>query len=466
VTRADRENVVRPSLQSQSASAAVHGAVHDAVRAALVPLAPETMLVLAVSGGCDSMVMLDAMAHVAPERIAAVATFDHGTGGAATRASALAAARARSLGLPVYRARAQRALRGELAWREARWEFLATVARRAARDASACVATAHTRDDQVETVFMRALRGAGARGLAALAAPSPVLRPLLAVARDDVRAYAAFRQLHWEEDPTNADLSHLRNRVRLELLPALSMVDPALAATLLAVGERAAELRRALDDVVAHAIAAEVSPGRLTVARPELASYDAEALCLIWPALAARARVRLDGRGTRRLAAFTIAGRNGAEIQLAGGYCARVHRNRITVARGPSSGVQHRPSALRHGVNVGRFRFLVQQERGAAAGSQRPGSRPGLWEALFVRGQRLTVRTWQPGDRMIPIGATAPRRVKGVLRDAGVPGAERPGWPVVLAGGEIVWVPGVRRSSAAIARPGRPVVRYRCERLD
>jgi tRNA(Ile)-lysidine synthase len=67
---------------------------------------------------------------------------------------------------------------------------------------------------------------------------------------------------------------------------------------------------------------------------------------------------------------------------------------------------------------------------------------------------------------MTPHGAAAPRRVKGLLRDAGIDAASRAGWPVVLAGDEIVWIPGVRRSSAATVRSGRPVVLYQCERDD
>jgi tRNA(Ile)-lysidine synthase len=67
---------------------------------------------------------------------------------------------------------------------------------------------------------------------------------------------------------------------------------------------------------------------------------------------------------------------------------------------------------------------------------------------------------------MLPLGAAAPRRVKGLLRDAGLDGPSRIGWPVVLADGQIVWIPGVRRSSAATARPGRPELVYLCERID
>jgi tRNA(Ile)-lysidine synthase len=89
-----------------------------------------------------------------------------------------------------------------------------------------------------------------------------------------------------------------------------------------------------------------------------------------------------------------------------------------------------------------------------------------LWNAQLPAGVPLLVRPWQPGDRMTPLGAEGPRRVKGLLRDAGIDAARRAGWPVVLAGDEIVWIPGVRRSLAATARSGRPVVHYACEHLN
>src|SRR4051812_41390700 len=112
-------------------------------------------LLLAVSGGLDSMVLLDAFAEVVPSRIAAVATFDHGTGAHATRAARLVVREARRRGLSVVTGRLSEqrpaSNRGglEAMWRAARHGFLADVAR--ARGAK--VVTAHTRDDQIETVL-------------------------------------------------------------------------------------------------------------------------------------------------------------------------------------------------------------------------------------------------------------------------------------------------------------------------
>src|SRR5919202_6561408 len=126
-------------------------------RAIAAALAPHERVVLAVSGGRDSMVMLEAAARAARRRVVAVATFDHGTGAAAREGAALAAGRARVLGFPVVAGRGEAGGRSEAAWRDARWRFL----RRVADERHAVVATAHTADDQVETVLVRVLRDAG-----------------------------------------------------------------------------------------------------------------------------------------------------------------------------------------------------------------------------------------------------------------------------------------------------------------
>ncbi|MFL5620569.1 MAG: ATP-binding protein, partial [Gemmatimonadaceae bacterium] len=136
-------------------------------------------LLLAVSGGLDSMTLLDAMAASAPERVAAVASFDHASGPHSARSVAHVRSEARRRGFRVVTGRmpahADRSNGVEAMWRSARHRFLSE----AAAACGARVATAHTRDDQIETVLLRAMRGASARGLAGLAAPGPIARPFL-----------------------------------------------------------------------------------------------------------------------------------------------------------------------------------------------------------------------------------------------------------------------------------------------
>ncbi|MBA3578687.1 MAG: tRNA lysidine(34) synthetase TilS [Gemmatimonadaceae bacterium] len=288
---------------------AVRG-IHNAVVRAL---SPHDRVVLAVSGGADSMVMLDAARDARSELV--VATFDHGTGPAAKGAADLVRRRCGELGLRCVSGDAARKGTTEESWRRQRWDFL----RRVAEGAGAVVATAHTLDDQVETVFMRILRDAGPRGLAGLNARTDVVRPMLGTRRADVIAYAAAAPVEYVDDPSNVRREHLRNRIRLDLLPAISAARPAFAGELLDIAVRAAEWREEVAAAVDHIGTKAHADGSLYVARRALEPYDQRELAILWPEIAARARVTMDRRGTHRVAAFTIDGATGSSIQLSGG---------------------------------------------------------------------------------------------------------------------------------------------------
>jgi tRNA(Ile)-lysidine synthase len=430
--------------------------VRDAVGESLRG-AGDGKLVLAVSGGRDSMVMLDVFARSFPDRVACVATFDHGSGADATAAAEQVERRALALGIPVERGRAEGvvALRREAAWREARWKFLHEVS----CEAGAAVATAHTRDDQVETVLMRALRGSAARGLAGLYARSDVVRPLLALTRGEVARYAAELDVRWLEDPSNFSRAHQRNRIRLDLLPALERSAAGLSETLLELSRRASRLRDEVDQLISESVSSKAIGHALEVAHADLQGYDAAGLRLLWPALAARVGAVLDRRGTERITAFTISGRAGARIQLSGGWEALLHRGSIVLRRARAAGEALGAIRLQGEVSLGGWHFRPCSGEPAGPGRER-------WRAVLPGDAALSVRGWRSGDRMTPFGAAAPRRVKGLFRDAGIDAVRRRGWPVVLADDEIVWIPGVRSGAASEFLSGRQAVVYECERHD
>ncbi len=434
--------------------------IESVERAVREGLGSRDRIVLAVSGGIDSMVLLDAAAATVPDRIAAVATFDHRTGAHASAAAELVQARAASFGLRTIVGQAERTSRTEEAWRAARWRFL----REAAGELPGVIATAHTRDDQVETVLMRVMRHSGARGLAGLYASSTVIRPLLRTPRAVISAYAEARGLTWAADPSNESRAHFRNRVRLDILPALRAVRPGIDDELLDVARRSAAIRTNLDRLIDESGMAHVEGGAVHVATAALAGYDSTALGALWPALAARAGAVLDHRGTRRLAAFTTKGSVGGRIQLSGGWEVLRRREEFVVRRAEARPTGGTVTVLAGELRFGDWYFKV-------AGARPPGGVEGIassmWIAALPADRMLTVREWQPGDRLAKSGkAGSARRVKRFLAEAGVAGPDRAGWPVVLADDEIVWIPGVRRSDAATVRSGRPVVLYACDRID
>ena len=284
-------------------------------------------VLLAVSGGLDSMVLLESAAGSKCDVL--VATFDHGTGDFASAAVNLVARRAAALGFPCVIGRASGRFTREHEWRKARLDFL----RETAAPDRRVIVTAHNRDDQIETVFMRILRNAGPRGMSGLFAESAVLRPLLSFSRSELAHYVTERGISYLDDPSNSAPIHMRNRVRHEILPALRVVRPSIDADLLEIARKSADWRQKMD-VVAEVLAPEpLKRGELRVERDRLRTYDATSLRVIWPAIAARASVVMDRRGTQRAAEFTINGMTGGSIQLSGGVEIVMRRDHMLLRR-------------------------------------------------------------------------------------------------------------------------------------
>jgi tRNA(Ile)-lysidine synthase len=430
---------------------AVLAAAREAVRTADAPL------LLAVSGGLDSMALLSAMSAVARERIAAVATFDHGTGDHATRAVSHVRRAGARLGLRVVSGRMEQGGRHtegrEAAWREARHRFL----RDSATSLGARVVTAHTEDDQLETVVMRIMRGSGARGLAGLYADGEVMRPFAGLRRAALESYASEAGVRCVEDPSNVSRAFFRNRVRHDLLPAMRQVCSDVDESLLGLSRRAALLRADVEAFVTAQVEPSMDGGdRLVVASAKLADYDRDSLAVLWAALAGRAGLALDRRGTRRIAEFTSSHPHVGRIPLAGGWCLEARRATYILQRSPAAPDEAVALPLRGSLEWGGFRFSVSRRI----------ERASPWTAAFAGETAGLVRAWSAGDRLEPADGKPRRRVTRYLSDAGLQGGERAGWPVVVAGEDVVWIPGVRRSDAATDRSGRPVRHYVCERID
>lgn len=219
-------------------------------------------LLLAVSGGADSMAMLLASAEVGARtrgRMVA-AHFSHGLRPTADRRERASVRRAAaSLGMQFTYGAAQ-SPSNEAGAREARYGFLAQAA---AEYNAAAVLTAHTQDDQAETVLLRLTRGSGLRGAGAIRECSErsvegqaltLLRPLLQVTRADTEAVCAEAGIKPAHDVTNRSLRYARNRVRLRVLRELSALNPHVRAALAGFAERAADDDALLDELAADTI--------------------------------------------------------------------------------------------------------------------------------------------------------------------------------------------------------------------
>jgi tRNA(Ile)-lysidine synthetase-like protein len=224
-------------------------------------------IAVAVSGGADSLALLHALRTLSVRRgwRLAVATVDHGLRPDAAADAAFVADHAASLGLESHLLRVApeelEARRGEGPEGTARAARYRALAEAAAKAGCRFVATGHTLDDQAETVLLQLLRGAGPDGLAAMAPRDGwLLRPLLAVRREQTRACCRALGLAWREDASNTDQRLLRNAVRLRGLPLLEELRPGAALTLARTAELARAEREWLDPLVSSTLDAVLDP--------------------------------------------------------------------------------------------------------------------------------------------------------------------------------------------------------------
>lgn len=163
---------------------------------------------IAVSGGVDSVALLDMMSRL-PDHQLVVAHFDHGIREDSAEDAAFVRSLAQKYGLPFESRREELgAGTSEEKARQRRYHFLKTVAKKY----DGKIVTAHHGDDVVETIAINLKRGTGWRGLAVL--DSETFRPLLDVSKQELTQYAQRKQLEWREDSTNASDAYLRNRIR------------------------------------------------------------------------------------------------------------------------------------------------------------------------------------------------------------------------------------------------------------
>ncbi len=428
--------------------------------------------VVAVSGGADSIALLDLLHAIAPELglTLVVAHADHGIQADSRLVGSVVRDLAAKYGLPFELGELQLGADAtETAARRARYAWLRAVQQRVG---AAYLVTAHHQDDQIETVVLRALRGSAPAGLAGIArrGRDGLVRPLLPFTHRELATHAAARGLAAHDDPANADPRHLRSWVRTTLLPLLTeRLGARVSGDLRRLGRYAARDRRAWDRALelVPELELQVSSTGFAVAHGALRDYD-DALAIALLRAAARraggggggeggARLVLGPARARRL--LTLSRRpSGRRLSLGGGWWAEVAFDRLRVARG-AAGAAGAAGAVERVVPAG--------ERGSAVfGAFRidwtPAAAPARLEragwTTWVDG-RWELRAPARGDALVPLGGVGHRPLRRLLMEARVPRSERARYPVVARGETILWVPGICRSADGLPAPGTEAVR-------
>lgn len=367
----------------------------------------------------------------------------------------------------------------EEAARDLRYDFLARTAR---ENSCAAVATGHTEDDQAETVLLHVIRGAGLRGLAAMApsAPLPVgsfdtprlIRPLLSLSRNDTERCCRQAGVESLEDTTNRSRAHLRNRVRHELLPLLRQYNPRVEQALVRLAAAAASDAVTIDQLALDALAdAETIGGSLRISRRRLAELPAG----LQPSVVRTAIERLMGTtrsfSERHVIAIVraAAGRTGTALDLPRGLRVEVQRDAVVLRIGPRPTSSPRRRVRLAVPGTARFGPWSVRAELLKAPPTRLATRNGVPTALVdadALGSALWLRARRPGDRYQPLGLSRTKKLQDVLVDAHVPRSERDALPLVCAGRGIAWVAGQPPAEwAKITSKTKHAVRIRAERV-
>ena len=413
---------------------------------------------VAVSGGADSVALLDLLNDVAKEfgLDLVVAHVDHGIQTASRLVGLTVRRLAEQYGVPFETIELN--LGPDTTETEARHARYAWLRDLQQRRGSSYIVTAHHRDDQIETVLLRVLRGSAPAGLAGMArrARGGLVRPLLQFTRAELRDHAQQAGLLVHDDPANRDPAHLRSWLRSTLWPLMvERFGDRVRGDVLRVAAAASSERRAWDQVLEllPELEVHVQRGRFDVVRGVLGRYDDELANTVLRAVARRAGLVLGPARAKRVLAL-VTGSSGRRVELGQGWVAEAEFGRLVVSQGAAS-------APRTGV-------VADDVQGQA----RFGDYAVTWrlEVAPDRIERSTWTTWlagpgwelrapAAGDVLRPLGGVGRRQVRRLLMEARVPRGARVGYPVLARGETVLWLPGVCRSADELPEPGTQAVR-------
>lgn len=425
---------------------------------------PGDRVLVAVSGGVDSVVLLHVLCALSDDLglSLAVAHLNHGWRADASDDDArFVESLAEEAGIDVVVEwiaeeilDAHRALGREGAAREVRRRFLETAAVSAG---ATKIAVGHTASDRAETILFNLIRGAGTAGMTGIdAVNGSFVRPMIAVTRDDVLAYAEQNGLAWREDASNADLAFSRNRIRHRVLPELERLNPRAVEAICRAGDLASESRRAEEFLVSilwgDVVVCE-EPGEVRLRRRELSELPLEVQHLILRDASRRARGDLDG--IERCHVDSVLGLVGASDGHSEAHVPRLHARADQGVLSLSASPFPDSSAWETPLEIGRRTFpergfsldlkLFEQE--ADAPVLDPSDR--LTEVADADRVLLPlrVRNRRIGDRFTPLGMEQPVKLKDFLINERVPFFDRDDVPLLCDGERILWVVGVRLSN-------------------
>ncbi|MEN3005806.1 tRNA lysidine(34) synthetase TilS [Dehalobacterium formicoaceticum] len=424
-------------------------------------IAPGNTLVLAVSGGPDSMALLHILGQIAVEwqlklHAAHLNHMMRGTQG--EEEAAFVAAKAQEMGFPCRVARVdvprylqETGLSPEEGARILRYQFLHRAAQETQADG---IVTAHHGDDQAETVLLHLLRGTGPEGLAAMSPrEGALIRPMLGIAKEEILAYCREQGIAYCLDPTNQEEIYTRNRIRLGLIPRLKQFNPRIIPSLVKTADILREENDLLQELTRSAgekIKVLLGPGERGMDFDQMKSFH--------PAIQRRLIRQMmdDFAGSQGALTFDhtealLSLAPGQELFLPGPIYA--YREGSTLIFSPEKRkAPAAPVLAPVELTAPGTTYLPRLARAVTVSLiswPETGLTPDRETQVFssdILQETLTIRNRRGGDYFYPRGMRGKKKIKDFFIDEKIPQSQRATVPLLLAGDQIVWVAGYRRS--------------------
>jgi tRNA(Ile)-lysidine synthase len=418
-------------------------------------------VVLAVSGGADSLALLHAFARLAPEYgfELHVAHFDHRLRAGSDRDAVFVAAQARKLGIDatVRAADQNEPVKGQSPEETARTRRLRFLSETAESIAATRIATGHTMDDQAETVLMRVLVGAGRRGLSGIPPRRwYYARPLIDARRAQTEAFCRALKLRPRHDPTNDDPAYLRNEIRKDVLPFLkSTVNARLVESLARLADIERDEDYEMDRRTSSLITPEDTGDGSRLPLPALRELPVALQRRAIRILARNEGPGIDHAHTESVRKLALAGETGKRLNLPGGLSARAEYGFLILGRAPSPDAARDPVVLAIPGETDCEPWDITLR--CWIGEERPVAWPDGRQVCVLDADRtnlpLRVRRWHRGDRFRPLGMARPKKVGDFFTDEKVAVSRRGEVPIVATEDEIVWIVGHRIDDRVKATP-------------
>lgn len=407
-------------------------------------------MVVAVSGGVDSVVLLDLLAKIHPAENLLIAHVNHGMRKESLKEAQFVEDVSKKYGIDFVSKELK--LNKKASEEEARDKRYAFLKKTAKAFGATYLALGHHADDQVETVLLKIFRGAGPASIWGMKEHNGILwRPFLEISKDEIVDYAKENQLKYMADDSNNDIRYSRNRIRINIVPEAKMINPKIREAFIREISLGHELANYLDQETIKWHKRIIKKNVISVAALDLApSYMRKNVLRLWLS-ENMGRQNIYSKNIQEV--INLAKSSGSKKTEIGQFTIEKIYDKIKFGDSP----QERPQPVNLVGPRKKFGKFILKQKTVLGGRAKKNN---IYLPVGYK-DKLTVRCWAPGDKIKTSSGT--KKLQDVFTNAKIPKSKRLSWPVVVHKKEVIWVPLIVASHRAISKSKSKCIRIEVE---